>query len=88
VLLVTIALFFINGFCMSSGKILLEAGYADQQIVFYFVLFMAASLAINNKRSRVDLGYGSIIGVFNATANLSIVAALTTITRLDSLSII
>jgi drug/metabolite transporter (DMT)-like permease len=85
-LLTTVALFFINGFAMSSGKILLELGYSDQQIAFYSILFASAfiisALFVLKRRttpSSADFVYGSIAGACNAMASLGLVTALTTV---------
>jgi multidrug transporter EmrE-like cation transporter len=71
---------------MTSGKILLEAGYTEQRIAFYFVVYATAFFAslpfgVRNRKqiSRADLRNGLIVGVFNATSNLGLVSALTTI---------
>lgn len=84
VLLVTGANFAVNGVCMSAGKILLEAGYIDQSLAFYSILFMTAfllALPLAIRRgvvpSPVDVGYGSFFGLLNAIGNLSLITALT-----------
>lgn len=86
VIFTTVILFFVNGFAMSSGKILLETGYASEQIIFYFILFTTAfivsiPLVIRTaiRPTRADFGYGSIIGFFNALSNIGLVIALGTI---------
>jgi drug/metabolite transporter (DMT)-like permease len=84
ILLITGANFAVNGVCMSAGKILLEAGFADHYLTFYSVLFLTAfilalPLAIRQGTapSRVDVGYGSLFGLLNAIGNLSLLTALT-----------
>ena len=86
VLLTAILLFLMNGVCRASSKLLLEAGYAAELIPFNFVLFGSACIAsvplairTKIKSSHIDLGYGSIVGILNATNNLTLIAALTTI---------
>lgn len=84
IILTTIANFVINGMNMSVGKILIEAGYADQQLMFFFTLYVSAALGAvllvvkkGTKLTTVDIGVGSLIGGLNALLNLAMVAALT-----------
>ncbi|UCH37047.1 MAG: hypothetical protein JSV76_04990 [Candidatus Bathyarchaeota archaeon] len=83
VILTTVANFVINGMNMSVGKILIETGYANQQLLFFFTLYVSAAfgamILVRNKGSmftRVDVGYGTLIGGLNALLNLTMVAAL------------
>ena len=55
-------------------------------MLFFLILFVAAflasiPLAIKNgkKPTGIDLGYGSVVGVLNAIANLGLISALNTI---------
>jgi drug/metabolite transporter (DMT)-like permease len=80
---ITLANFVVNGVCMSAGKILLEAGYADQYVAFYGILFLIAFLASlpfvirnGNAPSTVDVGYGAAFGILNAIGNFSFIQAL------------
>jgi multidrug transporter EmrE-like cation transporter len=81
---ITLANFVVNGVCMSAGKILLEAGYADQYVAFYGILFLIAFFASlpfvirdGNAPSKIDVGYGAAFGTLNAIGNFSFVLALT-----------
>ncbi|UCH38109.1 MAG: EamA family transporter [Candidatus Bathyarchaeota archaeon] len=81
---ITLANFVVNGVCMSAGKILLEAGYADQYVAFYGILFLVAFLASlpfvirnGNAPSTVDVSYGTAFGILNAIGNFSFIQALT-----------
>jgi drug/metabolite transporter (DMT)-like permease len=83
--LTALALFIVDGACLGSGKILLEAGYVHEQIIFNFIIFASACivsipLLIRSwtRPSRIDLGYGLMVGVLNAITSLSLITALTT----------
>lgn len=81
---ITLANFVVNGVCMSAGKILLEAGYADQYVAFYGILFLFAFFASiplvirdGNAPSKIDVGYSAAFGMLNAIGNFTFVLALT-----------
>ena len=85
-LLTALALFLVNGFGLAAGKILLEAGYVGEQLVFYSILFASASIssmpliALNKKSpSRLDFAVGLGVGTLNAIVSLTLVTALITI---------
>jgi len=77
-------LFVVNGFTLAAGKVLLEAGYIDQQAIFYCVLFATSFVASTpmllrsrkNKPVAMDVGYGLAIGVLNAITCLALMTAL------------
>jgi drug/metabolite transporter (DMT)-like permease len=82
-LLLIVAQIFVQGFAQFSSKVLVATGLGAERSAFFLAVFISATIvtipiALRHRVEirRKDLGFGSVVGVFNIGGNLSILLAL------------
>jgi len=82
-LLLIVAQILVQGFAQFSSKVLVATGLGAERSAFFLAVFISATIvtipiALRHRVEirRKDLGFGSVVGVFNIGGNLSILLAL------------